>query len=282
MCAIQPSEDVEHPFGIMRSFSASQLIAFRDPEASRPMFQFLAHRIKHTSVGLAPTLLTLATLAVFAGSSSRMAASTLFFSGNLRTDATVTDCGSSCTLGSSDTDFDYAQFAAVVNSFTVASTSTMSAITYSYGGGTSLTGASVASGGLEPYLSLFDASGNFLASTYFGTTCPLGANTYDGNCYDESLDGGTLAAGTYYIALTAFENMSYAENSGVGTLSDGFTGIGDLQSDEDLHYGFDVILTPDSGPPPAVPEPNYVFLMGIALGAPFLLKSMKLRADTHA
>jgi len=211
-----------------------------------------------------------------------MAASTLFFSGNLRTDATVLDCGPSCTLGAANTDFDYAQSAAVVDSFVVGSTSTMSAITYSYGGGTSLTGAVVAAGGLEPYLSLFDASGNFLASTFFGTQCPAGANTYAGNCDDESLDGGTLAAGTYYIALTAFQNMSLAENYGLGNLSDGFTGLGDLQLDEDLHYGFDVILTPNSTPPPPVPEPNYLFLMAFALGAPFLVTKMKLHAGMHS
>jgi hypothetical protein len=211
-----------------------------------------------------------------------MAASSIFFSGNLKTDATVTDCqGAPCTLTS---DVDYAQFAAVVDSFNVASTSTMTAITYSYGGGTSVGGQTVASGGLEPYLSLFDASGNFLASTYFGTTCPAGANTYDGNCFDVSLDGGTLSAGTYFIALTAYANMSYAENLGVGNLSDGFTGLGNLQPDEDLHYAYDVILTPNSvsPPPPIVPEPNYVFLAGIALVAPFFLKRMKLRTDTHA
>jgi len=47
-------------------------------------------------------------------------------------------------------------------------------------------------GGFEPYLSLFDASGNFLASTFFGTTCPAGANTntVSGQCFDELLDGG--------------------------------------------------------------------------------------------
>src|ERR1700753_3532626 len=129
------------------------------------MLHFLAQYTKPSR--FAPALLTLATFATLAGASPRMHADTTFFSGNLRTDATVTSCGTGCTLGSGDTDFDYAQFAAVVDSFTVSSTSTMSAITYSYGGGTSLTGASVAAGGLEPYLSLFDASGNFLPSTYF-------------------------------------------------------------------------------------------------------------------
>ena len=111
---------------------------------------------------VAPALLTIATLAVLASALPCAADTTLFFSGNLRNDATVLDCPTGCTLDSSSSDSDYATYAAVVDSFTVASTSTMSAITYSYGGGTSLTGPSVAAGGLEPYLSLFDASGNFL------------------------------------------------------------------------------------------------------------------------
>jgi len=240
------------------------------------MLQFLTQYTKQ--LRFAPAFLTIATLTALASALPCMA-DTTFFSGNLRTDATVLDCGSGCTLGPSNSDFDYAQSAAVVDSFVVGSTSTMSAITYSYGGGTSLTGAVVAAGGLEPYLSLFDASGNFLASTFFGTQCPAGANIYDGYCDDESLDGGTLAAGTYYIALTAFQNMSLAENYGLGNLTDGFTGLGQLQQGEDLHYAFDVILTPNSTPPPPVPEPNYLFLMGFALGAPFLVTKMKLRAE---
>jgi len=243
------------------------------------MLQFLTQYTKQ--LRFAPAFLTIATLTALASALPCMA-DTTFFSGNLRTDATVLDCGPGCTLGPSYSDFDYAQSAAVVDSFVVASTSTMSAITYSYGGGTSLTSAVVAAGGLEPGLSLFDASGNFLASTYFATTCPLGANTYDGNCLDVSLDGGTLAAGKYYIALSQYSNRSFADNYDAGNLSDGFTGLGILQSDEDLHYAFDVILTPNSTPPPPVPEPNYLFLMAFALGAPFLVTKMKLHAGMHS
>lgn len=242
------------------------------------MLQLLVQSAKQPRMRLAPMLLTLVALA---SAAPRMAANTIFFSGNLRTDANVTGCGQSCTLGPSDSDFDYAQFAAVVDTFTVTSTTTMTAVSYSYGGGTSQSGHTVAAGGLEPYLSLFDAAGNFLASTYLATTCPAGANTYDGNCYDVELDGGTLTAGTYYIALTAYANMSFAENYGAGNLSDGFTGLGGLALDEDLHYAFDVILPSNTVPPPVVPEPNYVFLAGIALVAPVFLR-MKLRADMRA
>jgi hypothetical protein len=135
----------------------------------------------------------------------------------------------------------------------------MEAITFSYGGGTSGNGTAIAESGFEPYLSLFDASGNFIASTYFGTTCPVGTNTNSMTfaCYDVALDGGTLAPGDYQIAISAYENMSYAENLGTGNLSDGFTGLGNLAPGEDLHYAFDVILASTV----AVPEPGGVLPM---------------------
>jgi len=199
-------------------------------------------------------------------------ANVLFFSGNLRTNATVTSCGFGCTLGPSDLDSDYAQFAAVVDSFTVSSTTSMEAITYSYAGGTSLTGANVAAGGLEPYLSLFDSSGNFLASTFFGTTCPAGANSVGGNCFDVLLDGGTLTPGTYFIALTAFENMSFAENLGAGNLSDGFTGLGNLGTGENLNYAFDVILPQNVS---TTPEPASIALLAIGSACLALRKRIK-------
>jgi hypothetical protein len=189
------------------------------------------------------------TALVLAACACPLPAETLFYSGNLRTDATVTACGANCTLGPSNSDGDYAQFAAVVETFNIANATTLEAITYSYGGGTSLTGPVVSPGGLEPYLSLFDAAGNFLASTFFGTTCPAGAQTFNGNCFDEELDYGTLQPGTYEIALSAFENMSLAENNGTGTLADGFTGLGNLAPGEDLHFAFDVVL------PTGTPEP---------------------------
>jgi hypothetical protein len=179
-----------------------------------------------------------------------------YFSGDLRNNATVTGCGPSCTLGVSDTDAVWAQWAAAVYPFTVTSTSTMYAVTFGWGGGTSGTGAVVLQGGLEPYLSLFDSTGSFLASTYSGTYCPPGANTIGGQCDDVRLDGGTLAPGSYEIALSAFWNMSFAENLGSGMLADGFTGLGNLAPGENLNYAFDVVLTSSSPGPTDAPEPG--------------------------
>lgn len=69
------------------------------------------------------------------GAPSRLSADVIFYSGNLRTDATVTACGVGCTLDGLSSDGDYAQWAAVVYSFTVNQTASMEVITYGYGGG---------------------------------------------------------------------------------------------------------------------------------------------------
>ncbi len=189
-------------------------------------------------------------------------ATTLSFTGNLRTDATVTTCqGQPCTLV---TDGDYAQYAAVVENFSVLGTSTVDAVTFSYGGGVNGHGATIAAGGFSPYLSLFDSAGNFLSSTYSGTYCPAGASSFGGNCNDALLNAGVLGPGTYEIALTAYLNQSFAENYGSGTLADGFTGLGNL--DGTLDYAFDVDLTPTSAPPPpTVPEPASITLLATAV-----------------
>jgi hypothetical protein len=204
-------------------------------------------------------------LALFALSVAAVQGGTISLVGDLRSGANFTACGDLCILGPGNTDGDYAQWAAFAGNFNVPVTSTMTAISFSYGGGTNGNGAVIARNGFEPYLSLFDTSGSFLTST-FGTTCPTGANTNidTQQCFDVLLDGGVLNAGNYSIAISAFENLSFAENAGAGTLADGFTGLGNLAQGEDLHYAFDVILAPTTQSP--VPEPGSgVLLSGAGL-----------------
>jgi hypothetical protein len=56
-------------------------------------------------------------VAILMGGSGPLAADIISYAGNLRSDATVTSCGPGCTLGSSNSDGDYAKFAAVVERF---------------------------------------------------------------------------------------------------------------------------------------------------------------------
>jgi hypothetical protein len=195
--------------------------------------------------------------------SASLNAGVISFEGDLRTDANFIACGTGCTLGAGNTNGDYAQWAAVERTFVVSSPSAMTALTFSYGGGTNGIGMSIAQGGFEPYVSLFDASGAFLASTFAGTTCPAGANTNtpSGQCLDVLLDGGVLSPGSYAITISAFQNLSLAENLGSGTLADGFSGLGNLFPGEDMHYAFDVRLQSTS----AVPEPGSYLLAGTAI-----------------
>ncbi len=200
------------------------------------------------------TLVGLALMLALTGSAT---AATLSFSGDLRADANIIGCGTGCTLDlgvGGDDDGTIAQWAGRVESFTLAGPSTGYAITFSSGGGVNGQGTAIAAGGFAPYLSLFNAAGAFLGSTYFAALIPP--------AYDVQLDFGPLSAGTYQIVISAWENMSFAENLGTGALADGLVGLGNLFQGEDLHYAFDVVLQDAT-----VPEPATILLLLGGLGA---------------
>ena len=107
-----------------------------------------------------------------------------------------------------------------------------------------------AGGGVDPYFTLFDGSGNtatFHDSNFVQATDTGGDFTWT----------GTLGVGSYEIALGAFENMSFAENLGSGTLGDGFIFLGDPSSLGDGSYSL-TLSTP-------VPEPAGTWLMAVGL-----------------
>jgi hypothetical protein len=79
--------------------------------------------------------------------------------------------------------------------------------TYSYGGGTDLTGAAITPGGFATEFSLFDTNGNFIENSNI-SNCPVMGqqnNPSTNLCYDSALTA-TLTAGTYYVALTENNN----------------------------------------------------------------------------
>ncbi len=133
-----------------------------------------------------------------------------------------------------------------VQPFFVPAASTVTIQSYGYGGsgnapgGTNLAGAVIPAGGFDPYLSVFTGIGptaTFLASNDDGP-CPPGALS-GGLCRDSSLSL-SLGPGTYTLVVTAFDNMSLAENLGTGTLGDGFTGLGNYDPSRTNNYAVDI------------------------------------------
>jgi hypothetical protein len=168
-------------------------------------------------------------------------------------------------------------------SFSLSSAQTVNLQSYGFGGsaqapgGTNDAGAVISSGGFDSYFSLFSGAGpgaTFLQSNDDGD-CPPGDGTF--GCSDSTING-LLAAGTYTLAVSAFENFSFAENLGGGTLGDGFIGLGNYGFNTS-DYAVDITVGPDSAAltllnvqrlsdtPSSVPEPSCLVLLSTAIVA---------------
>lgn len=139
----------------------------------------------------------------------------------------------------------------------VANNVALHAFTITTAGPYDLISTGVSVGGIDPYVTIFSGLG-------------AGATFFESNFVNAFSVGGDftlsllLAAGDYTLAVGAFANMSFAENLGVGTLGDGFTGLGDPNSLDDGPY----VITIDIGAgPQPVPEPPLTALCLAALAA---------------
>jgi hypothetical protein len=104
--------------------------------------------------------------------------------------------------------------------FNVATPGLVTLQTFGYAGGVNGAGTTIAAGGFDPVLTLFDGAGNFLVMNDDGPCGTVGTDPTTLNCFDSylSLD---LTAGSYILALTENDNLAIGP-----TLSDSFTQVG--------------------------------------------------------
>jgi hypothetical protein len=167
--------------------------------------------------------------------------------------------------------------------FSVGSTSTVTLRTWSYAGGVNAAGATIARGGFDPILALFNSSGALINQNDDGGS-NVPADSVTGSEFDTYLQS-TLTPGSYTVSVMQYDNFASGSN-----LSDGFSvtndptftsGFGcsngkfcDVNGDNrNASWAFDILgvdaaSVPNQPPPPpsAVPEPATVSMMIAGLG----------------
>ena len=105
--------------------------------------------------------------------------------------------------------------------FYLSTTRTITAQTWSFGGGTDAADQTVPAGGFFPYLSIFDSEGNLTPYESGNVDCQefgCNADPVTGYYYDAYIQTNPLPAGFYILSLTEYDNVPLGP-----TLSDGFS-----------------------------------------------------------
>ena len=167
--------------------------------------------------------------------------------------------------------------------FTVGANSNVVLRTWSYAGGVNAQGQTIAAGGFDPILALFQGTGSsaiYIDQNDDDDTGTVAADPITGAFYDTYLEVNDLAPGVYTVSV-----MDYANFANGPTLGDGFSGgaLGDSECTvtagtycdatghaRDSHWAFDILgvesaSTPDQPPVSPVPEPSTIALLGSGL-----------------
>ena len=151
--------------------------------------------------------------------------------------------------------------------FVVGSDSSVSLRSWSYAGGTNAAGQTIARGGFDPILGLFDSTGAKIGEQD-DAGCPTVAAD-NGLCYDTFFTT-SLVAGTYTASVQQYNNFA-TNNLATGFSRDGAANRnfrnGFDNSGRTALWAFDILNVTGAVVPPVtdVPEPASLALLGAAL-----------------
>lgn len=180
--------------------------------------------------------------------------------------------------------------------FTVGSTSTVTLRTWSYAGGVNAAGTTIARGGFDPILALFNGSGALINQNDDGGS-NVPADSVTGAEFDTYLQS-SLTPGTYTVSVMQYDNFANGPNLSNGfavTNDPTFTSsfgcsngrLCDVNADNRTSaWAFDILgvdaasVPNQPTPPSAVPEPTTVSMMMAGLAAVLFFGKRRYAAAT--
>lgn len=164
--------------------------------------------------------------------------------------------------------------------FTIRSPSNVTLRTWSYAGGMNAQGQTIARGGFDPILALFNGAGNLIGANDDGECTHVAQDTLTHQCWDTFLlTPVPLAPGNYFANVAQFDNLN--NGSIAGGIRDGegnFTATFECPTQvsfndsscvdpglqRDGHWAFDILNVDQAT---LVHEPAFLLLFGAILAA---------------
>lgn len=162
--------------------------------------------------------------------------------------------------------------------FTVPTQQTVTIKTWSYAGGVNAAGQTIARGGFDPIIELFNAAGMQIGQQDDAECPKANADAVTKQCWDINYSI-KLAAGNYTVSLQQYNNYSLSTSLADGFYFDGAQNaafrngfVDEMDNKRNGLWALDILNASVVQTPTSVPEPSSALLMGASLAGMSLLR----------